>query len=174
VPTLRNFRSSGIYAGERGCQSYEILVAKLPHLTILDSCTILATDRRECERFFVHHFYKEPLPDVHRADLQRLSHIYSEQLQSDQDEQVASNSCTFMLNYNDQTIERTLLLNLSVRKLVTLASRIFSFEPSSVKVSVQIFENNYETLKWDSSTVLRAFDPTPGCIINFVKKLPSC
>ncbi|KAI6176297.1 Tubulin-specific chaperone E [Aphelenchoides bicaudatus] len=174
LPCLTNFRSSGLYAGERGCQSYEILIAKLPHLNVLDSCTITSSDRKECESFFVRHFSKDPLLNVHQADLDRLSILYPEQLQPIPTRQIDSNSCTFTLKYNEQSIERTLLLNLSVRKLVTLASRIFSFEPSSVRVLVQIFDDSYEILKWDSSTVLRAFEPQQGCIIKFAKSMSNC
>lgn len=153
---------------ERGCQSYEILVAKLPHLTVLDGCAITSSDRKECESFFVRHFYRDPILEVHRADLERLSKIYVDETTIPPSQKLGNNSCKFVLKYRDRTIERTLLLSLSIRKLVTLASRLFSFEPSSVKVSIQIFEDNYELLKWDSSTVLRAFEPDPGCTILFL------
>jgi hypothetical protein len=114
-------------------------------------------------------FYREPLPEIHREDLKRLATIYNEELKINLDGQLSSpTSCTFTLKFADQSIERTLLLNLTVRKMVTLASRIFDFEPSDVKVEIQVFEDNYELLEWDSSTVLRAFEPQNGCIVKFV------
>jgi hypothetical protein len=145
------------------------LVAKLPHLEVLDSCVISAKERRECEVFFLNRFYRDPLPEIHLSDLERLAKIYNEELQINMNSQVSSNSCTFALKFDNQTIERSLLLNLTVRKLVTLASRIFDFEAEDVKVSIQVFEDNYELLEWDSSTVLRAFDPQNGCIVKFVR-----
>lgn len=158
-----------MYAGERGCQSYEILVAKLPHLEILDSCIISAKERQECEIFFLNRFYRDPIPEIHRKDLERLSDVYKEELQANLDSQVTATSCTFLLQFGDQTIQRTLLLSLTVRKLVSLASRIFDFDPSDIKVAVEVFEGNYELLQWDASTTLRAFDPQPDCLVKFIK-----
>lgn len=166
---MKNLRTSGLYAGERGCQSYEILVAKLPQVEVLDSCAISARERKECEIYFLNRFYRDPLPEVHQADLVRLANFHNETLQTNENNQVDPNSCTFKLIFSDRTIERTLLLNLTIRKLVTLASRIFDFEPSDVKVSIQVFEDKYELLKWDSSIVLRAFEPQLGCTVKFIE-----
>jgi hypothetical protein len=164
---LKNFRSSGIYAGERGCQAYEMLVAKLAKLEIVDGCAVTAKERKNCEFFFLNRFYQQPILDVHRADLERLVKIHGEpvlQALNGHD----TNSLQFVLVYGERRIERTLLLNLTIQKLVTLASRLFEFEPSDVCVCIQVFDDNFETLPWNSSTVLRAFEPQPSCILKFI------
>ncbi|KAI6221288.1 Tubulin-folding cofactor E [Aphelenchoides fujianensis] len=138
LPRLKNFRSSGLHAGERGCQSYEMIVAKLPHAQVVDG-----------ELLFLHRFFQPPLLPVHQADVERLARVYGPPEAVESGQQRADNLCSFVLVYKQN-----------------FAARPLGFRSSDVRVVIQVLEHHYETFEWNSSILLRALDPPPDCRVD--------
>ncbi|KAI6216182.1 Tubulin-folding cofactor E [Aphelenchoides fujianensis] len=173
LPRLKNFRSSGLHAGERGCQSYEMIVAKLPHAQVVDGCVITAEERRNSELLFLHRFFAPPLLPVHQADIERLARVYGPPEAVESGQQRAENLCSFVLVYKQKSIQRRLPLHLDVKRMTSFAARPLGFRSSDVRVVIQVLEHHYETFEWNSSILLRALDPPPDCRVEFVDKRDS-
>ncbi|KAI6181317.1 Tubulin-folding cofactor E [Aphelenchoides besseyi] len=163
LPRLKNFRSSGLHAGERGCQSYEMIVAKLPYADVVDGCIINAEERKNCELMFLFRFYQPPQLPVHQSDIERLAKIYGTPEPTEDPTKKNDNLCSFVLIYGNKRIQRKLPLHLDIKRLVMFASRPLGFSASDIKVVVQIMEDYYETFEWNSSTLLRALEPPSNC-----------
>ena len=143
-----------------------MLVAKLPRLKLVDGCIIETRERRNCEIFFLTRFYAPPHLPEHEADVERLCAVYGAP-ETASTISIASATCEFTLIYETRQVRRRLPLQLTIKRLVTLAARIFGFEASRVRVAVQIDDDSYETLRSNSSAVLRAFEPQPLTRIEF-------
>ncbi|CAD5220612.1 unnamed protein product [Bursaphelenchus okinawaensis] len=168
LPSLKNIRTGDLYVANRNLQTYEIFVAKLPKIKILNGCTITETERTNCEKFFQVRFSEPPILKVHEQDLARFEAKYGAVYEKPPEEETNIKQIKMKLKYGDKVINRTILLSVNMENIVAMASRLLRFDPSRVEVKVEIQKGVFDTVEWNSSRVLRAFEPEEGAMIEFV------
>ncbi|CAD5227331.1 unnamed protein product [Bursaphelenchus xylophilus] len=167
LPSLKNLRSGDLYTSDRNLQAYEILIAKLPTINILNGCIVSPWERSNCEKFFQLRFSEPPIPQVHEKDVQRFNAKYGPVYEKPPEGKYETQQRKISLTYNGKTITRTLQLSLNIEHIVAMASRLLRFEPSKVEVKVEVQKGVFDSVEWNSSVVLRSFEPEDGMEIVF-------
>jgi hypothetical protein len=165
LPSLTKLVLKGHMPGSRGLSVREMVIAKIPKLIDLDRCDISPVERRSAEILFLNRFGQEPIEEVHRSDIARLSALHGPP------ENVKKPGVKFLnvlLEHKGRQQQRSLSLDLSIRSIVGLASRLFGFAPDEVVVELRRTDFPVESIKWNRTNLLKQFDLSDNDVIAFV------
>ncbi|CAJ0585160.1 unnamed protein product, partial [Mesorhabditis spiculigera] len=131
------FISSANFTAENGMDVREVLIAKLPTITMLNRGDVSVVERRSAEMRFVNRYSQlaEALKAPHEADLKRLIAIHGEPIKETVKKGISV--IRVKLIYEGKMVERPVPASITVAKLQEIAARVFSLDPSGVTLFVE-------------------------------------
>ncbi|KAH7731002.1 CAP-Gly domain-containing protein [Aphelenchoides avenae] len=170
LPSLKKLHIKGLMPGAHGMSVREMTIAKMPLLVELDRCDISPVERRSSEVLFLNRFGHEPILEIHREDIKRLIQRYGPPDPENLSNGLKTNLkfLKLTLQYGEQQQQRCISLELSIRALVGMASRIFGFSPDEVRVELRRKNFAVERIDRRRTNLLQQFDLTNDDVVAFV------